>query len=150
MNWPYRRFKLAALISLLSFCLYPLAVELRGEEATVAYLLSAPSLLVLLLPRRFLSVARGIAIGQSALICWAGGQALIIGLAFRQPEKTLELILVGFVVQLFLGLAALLIDDPLKKTKSELAQILFGGAVTLIFISASYERFQTNYTSMNP
>jgi hypothetical protein len=151
LRWKYALLKIAALISFLSFCLYPLTGGVRGEEATVApYLFSVPSLLVFLLPRRFLSVARGIALGQSALICWAGGQALVIGLVLRQPDKTLELILVGFVVQLFFGLAALLIDDPLKKAKSELAQMFLGAAATLIFISASYERFQTNYTKMDP
>lgn len=150
MGWKYALLKIAALISFLSFCLYPLTAGVRGEEATVAYLFSAPSLLVLLLPRRLLSVARGIALGQSALICLGGSQALMIGLVMRQPDKTLELILVGFVVQLFFGLAALLIDNPLKKANGELAQILFGGAATLIFIFLGYRRFQTNYTSMNP
>lgn len=145
-----RSLKIAALISFLSFCLYPLTSGVRGEEATVAYLLSAPSLLVFLLSRRFLNVARGIALGQSALICLAGSQALVIGLVMRQPGKTLELILVGFIVQLFFGLTALLIDNPLKKAKSELAQIYLAATATLIFMFLSYKRFQTNYTSMNP
>jgi hypothetical protein len=88
LRWKYALLKIAALISFLSFCLYPLTGGVKGEEATVApYLFSALSLLVFLLPRRFLSVARGIALGQSALICLAGGQALIIGLASRQPDK---------------------------------------------------------------
>ena len=151
MRWKYALLKIAALISFLSFCLYPLTGGVKGEEATVApYLFSAPSFLVFLLPRRFLSVARGIALGQSALICLAGGQALIIGLALRQPDKTLELILVGFIVQLFFGLAAWLIDNPLKNGKSEIVQMYLGAAATLIFMSLSYNRFQTNYTSMNP
>ena len=150
MNWRFLLFKSAALISFLSFCLYPLTGGVGGQEVTVAYLFSAPSLLVLLLPRRFQNVARGIALGQSALICLAGSQALVIGLVMNQPGKILELILVGFIVQLFFGLAALLIDNPLEKVKSELAQIYLGAAATLMFMFLSYKRFQTNYTSMNP
>jgi hypothetical protein len=151
VSWQYALLKIAALISFLSFCLYPLTGGVIGEEATIApYLFSAPSLLVFLLPRRFLSVACGIALGQSALICMAGGPALVIGLALHQPGKTLELILVGFIVQLFLGLAALLIDDLFKKSKSEMAQMYFGAAATLMFMSLSYDRFQTNHTQINP
>lgn len=150
MNWRFLLFKLSALVSFVSFCLYPLTGGVRSEEATVAYLFSAPSLLVLLLPGRFQNVARGIALGQSALICFAGSQALVIGLVTGQPGKILELILVGFIVQLFFGLAALLIDNPLKKAKNELSQIYLAAAATLIFMFLSYKRFQTNYTQMNP
>jgi hypothetical protein len=66
MNWPYRRFKLAALFAFLSFYLYTLTTAIRGQDAIFMWLLlSGPSLVILCIPKRGLSVARGLAMGQS-------------------------------------------------------------------------------------
>ena len=82
MNWPYRRFKIAALFAFLSFYLYTLATAFRGEDAALIWLLfGSPSLVILFLPRRALSVARGLALGQTLVFGIITGFSVFLGVA---------------------------------------------------------------------
>src|SRR6266849_5248161 len=82
MNWPYRRFKIAALFAFLSFYLYTLATAFRGEDAALIWLLfGSRSLVILFLPRRALSVARGLALGQTLVFGIITGFSVFLGVA---------------------------------------------------------------------
>src|SRR5260370_2069468 len=94
MNWPYRRFKIAALFAFLSFYLYTLATAFRGEDAALIWLLfGSPSLVILFLPRRALSLPRGLALGQTLVFGIITRFTLFLPLAPLPPPRPTPLTL---------------------------------------------------------
>jgi hypothetical protein len=119
MDWPYWRFKLAALFAFLSFYPYTLTTAMRGEDAALMWLLfGSPSLIILFLPSRALSVARGLAFGQSLVFGVMTGFILCVAvpvwLVSGAKEFMLPEIVVFFIAQTALFFAAVCIPPQLN------------------------------------
>ena len=119
MDWPYRRLKLAGLFAFLSMYLYTLTTVIRGDNAILMwFLFGSPSLVILFLPKRALSVARGLAVGQSLVFGIITGFFLYLGVAVSLASEANGLMLsetaVVLIAQTALFLAAVRMPPELN------------------------------------
>lgn len=133
--------KAAAVLSYFSFYLWLSHTRLNAEQARFLWLwYGIPSLLILLIPKRWSVLARGMAIGQGMYFC----QQAILPLAFDLPSNGLSngmVSLLGFVLaQALLVFAALLLGWPLKT--EEIVPLICGATASLLFITLTVHRWE--------
>jgi hypothetical protein len=133
--------KAAAVLSYLSFYLLVSITQLNPQQARFIWLwYGIPSLLILLIPKRWSALARGMAIGQGMWFCL---QAML-PLALALPSNGLSngtVSLLGFVLaQALLVFAALLLGWPLKT--AEIVPLVCGATASLLFITLTVRRWE--------
>lgn len=81
MNWTYGKLKVAAAFAFLSLYLYVRTIPTTRADAYLLWFLDGiPSLVVLLIPRRGHSIARGLALGQALVFGLITGSGVVVGL----------------------------------------------------------------------
>ncbi len=132
--------KAAAVLSYFSFYLFVSTTPLNAEQARFFCLwYGIPSLLILLIPKRWSTLARGMAIGQGMYFCLQA----ILPLALALPSNGLSngmVSLLGFVLaQALLVFAALLLGWPVKT--EEIVPLICGATASLLFITLTVHRW---------
>ena len=133
--------KAAAVLSYFSFYLWLSNTQLNAEQARFLWLwYGIPSVLILLIPKRWLALARGMAIGQGMYLC----QQAVLPLALDLPSNGLShgmVALLGFVLaQALLVFAALLLGWPSKD--AEIVSLVCGATASLLFITLTVHRWE--------
>src|SRR5439155_9591924 len=133
--------KASAMLSYFSFYLWLSNTQLNAEQARFLWLwYGIPSLLILLMPKRWSTFARGMAVGQGAYFC----QQAIVLLAFALPSNGLSngmVSLLGFVLaQALLVFAALSLGWPSKAADMVLS--VSGATASLLFIALTAHRWE--------
>ena len=133
--------KTAAVLSYFSFYLLASSTQLNAEQSRFFWLwYGIPSLLILLIPKRWAVLARGMAMGQGMYFCLQA----ILPLALALPSNGLSngmVSLLGFVfAQALLVFAALSLGWPLKT--EEIVPLICGATVSLLFITLTVHRWE--------
>jgi hypothetical protein len=132
--------KAAAMLSYLSFYLLVSMARLNGQPRFLWLWYGIPSVLILLIPKRWSALARGMAVGQGVYFC----QQAIVPLAFALPSNGLStgtISLVGFFLgQALLVFAALLLGWPSRT--ADIALLGFGAMASILFIGLTVHTWE--------
>lgn len=98
MNWTWGKLKVAAAFAFLSLYLYVRTIPITEAEAYLLWFLDGiPSLVVLLIPKRGQSIARGLALGQALVFGLITGFGVVIAVFTLSTGGTHILVFAGYL-----------------------------------------------------
>jgi len=139
--------KAAAALSYVSFYLLTFITPPDSQQAGYFWLwYGIPSLLILLIPKRWSALAQGLALGQGICLFREALIPVVFGLSSGSLSIGMVSVLSCMFVQVVLFVAALLLGVPSKAAENVL--LICGAAASILFTGLSVQR--TEGTSRTP
>jgi hypothetical protein len=142
--------KAAAVLSYFSFSLLESITPPDGQQSRFFWLwYGIPSLLILLIPKRWSALAQGLALGQGIMFFREAMLPVVLGLSFNGLSSVMVSLLGCILAQVLLFIAVLVPGWPSKTSEN----VLFacGAAASLLFTGLSVQRWEgTQRTPVAP